>query len=497
VTVAFFRKKQNNEGDEAAGTPAFAPQPDKARKWFDHARTSAESSNYDYALSCYANGIKLDPSTLTAHDAMYDAAIKYVSTGGKPATGKEVKSLDDGTPIGKFAAAEFEWLKDLTNFKLAQRALEASIEAGQREVGHWMSGRFFNLLRQQKRPSKGQLVKGMELLRDVGAWEQSMQVGEMARNLDPADNDLAAELKNLAAQRAMDQGGYERAAGKEGGFRQFIRDAEKQQALSEEESLSGGQSTEERNLERARVAYEAQPSFPDAINRYAMLLKKQGTPEAVAKALHIYDTGFEATKEYRFRMAAGDIRIEQLEEALRQAHQAVEANPDDERLTAQRDQRRHALLETQLTEYTSRVAKYPTDRYRRFELGEVQVKLGRLDDAMQQFQSAKEEPKLHAKASQMLGRCFMHEKWFEEAIAEFEEALRAVEGGDKDAELVIRYDLMLALMAAAKAERSLDRAIAAKAICSDIARRNIAYRDIRQRRREVDEIITQLGGAAG
>ena len=63
---------------------------------------------------------------------------------------------------------------------------------------------------------------------------------------------------------------------------------------------------------------------------------------------------------------------------------------------------------------------------------------------------------------------------------------------ERDRELAVKYDLMLALLASAKQEMSLDLAKQAKEICSEIARRNIAYRDIRAKRNEVDEFIKSI-----
>jgi hypothetical protein len=62
---------------KADGNAEFQAQPDKARKWFDYARNAADTSNFDYALTCYANGIKFDPEAMSAHEAMYEAAIKH------------------------------------------------------------------------------------------------------------------------------------------------------------------------------------------------------------------------------------------------------------------------------------------------------------------------------------------------------------------------------------------------------------------------------------
>ena len=189
----------------------------------------------------------------------------------------------------------------------------------------------------------------------------------------------------------------------------------------------------------------------------------------------------------------GDINIELAEAKLKALAARLEEHPDDEDLAQRHETARTELLELQSTEYAERVAKYPTDRFRKFDLGRVQYALGLYDEAMAQFQNAKDEPKLHARAAQMLGRCFMAERWFGEAIAEFREALQALEITDKDRELEVRYDLMVALMDQAADERSGDYAREAKELCSDIARKNITYRDIRQKRREIDDLIKDVG----
>ena len=64
----------------------------------------------------------------------------------------------------------------------------------------------------------------------------------------------------------------------------------------------------------------------------------------------------------------------------------------------------------------------------------------------------------------------------------------------KDREQTIRYDLMVAMIEGARADDSIDLARQAKTICSDIARKDITYRDIRAKRREVDELIKSITG---
>lgn len=498
--MAFFKKKPPGEGDQGGNGPPepdFQPQPEQARKWFEHARSMADRYNYDSALVYYANGIKLDPGAMSAHEALLEAAIQYHTRGGKPASGKEIRGIDGPTSAEKFAAAEFAWMKSVANSALALKALEAAVKAQQLEWGHWIAPRILSLLRQAKRKTKGPLLQARDLFAKVSAWDAAIAAGSDALALDPSDNDLANELNDLTAQRAMDQGGYERAVEQgSGGFREFVRDIEKQRELEEKESLSGGQTVEERNLARAREEYQANPTSPDVINKYAQLLRRQGTPSAEQEACEILMKAYDELGEYRFRMAAGDIKIDQGQRAVDRLAAEVQATPDNGQLKAQMQQSRQALLALKATEYRERVEKYPTDRRRHFDLGQVEFELRRFEEAMKPFQSAKEEPKLRVRAGQMLGRCFAAEGWHREAVQEFKDAIEAIDATQKDLELAIRYDLMNSLIAQARDEQSVDLAREALDICSTIARKDIGFQDIRSKRKEIDALIKELDGGS-
>jgi tetratricopeptide (TPR) repeat protein len=292
----------------------------------------------------------------------------------------------------------------------------------------------------------------------------------------------------------MDQGGYERAAGKEGAFRQFVKNADKQRELQESEAIVASESTEQRNLLRAKEQYEKNPKVPDSINVYAQLLKKQGTPQAEMLAYEIYMRGFKDTGEYRFKMAAGDIKVEQLRRDVESLDRKAQSNPTDAITQSQLSATRSVLINTELAELNERVSKYPTDRYLRMRLGEIEFASGNYEAAQLAFQAVKDEPKLRVRAAHMLGRCFAAESWHREAISEYKEALSAIDATEKDRELDIRYDLMVSLIEDARAERDVNLAKEALEICSGIVRKSISYRDIRAKRKEVDQLIRDLTG---
>ncbi len=500
MALRFGKKKPLEATDGGDNGPKevapFESHPEKARKWFDHAKAMADSSSYDSALFYYANGVKLSPTTMSAHEAMYEVGVKYCSQGGKPAAGKELKKLDGPHPVDKFTAAEFAWLKNINNALLALRFLESAVKAEQwaGEVGRLHAARAHNVIRGHKKVTKNSLLAARDQLAALGAWNEAIAAAKDALTLDPLDSALDADLKNLSAQRAMDEGRYEEAGGEEGGFRKFVKDADRQRELEEAQDISGSKSIDERNLIRAAKEYAESPEIPDIINRYGQLLKTLGNAESDEKAYAIFMKGYDDTGQYRFRASAGDIRIEQARARTVGLKEKLEQDGSNSQLTQAYGEARKALQDMRHAEYAKRVKEYPTDRKLKHQLGEVEFELGHYDEAMKCFQEAKDDPKLRVKAGYLLGRCFAAESWHDIAIQEYKDALERVEPGDRETELTVRYDLMVSLMEHARTEHSLELARESLEICSSIARKDIGYRNIRQCRKDVDQLIKELSG---
>ena len=330
----------------------------------------------------------------------------------------------------------------------------------------------------------------MDLFKSTDAWDQAIKVGQAALKIKPDDSVLERELNELAAERAMTEGGYENM-GEEGGFRSMVKDMDKQRELEESESLAGSAGSEERVLERAKTDLEENPTSSDAVTTYVKLLKKQATSDSIKQAFKVLMAGFKNTQEYRFRMEAADIKISMGFKQLEAMESEQNSNPTDD-LLAQIQKTRDEIYAFQKTEYEERAKKYPTDRKIRFQLGELAVRDGDINLAMECFQKAKDEPRLRVRAGQELGRCFSSEGWFSEAAGEFKESIKALGGTDSELELSLRYDLMQSLAEKARKDTNIDLAREAMEICSSIARKDISYRDIRDCRRNLDELVKEL-----
>lgn len=474
--------------------PAFVAQPDKARPFLDRARDVAEKGNATYALQLFANAVRFDPANIAIHDAFFECAKVFFSAGGTPAKAADLKQLESATAVDRFAQAEYAWMRDPNSTDRALELLDAAGKAGQTEFGGWFAPKALNLVATSmaKKPNKKVWKRAKDLFTVLQAWNEAFIAGEQAVKLDPADTELINDLNQLTAARAIQQGGYGEASGTEGGFRKSMRDADRQRELDEGESAGGSGSSEERNLELRKKAYQENPLVADNVLLYAQALRKSGDPDHEKIAYQVYMQAWTALKEYRFRQAAGEIKVARARRQLATIEAKAAQNPTDAAAQSDAAKARRAVLELEIAEFKDRAAAYPTDRSLKYEIGRIMADQGKAEEAMPYLQQAKEEPKLRMAAAHLLGRCFAAEKWFVEAVEEYKAALSWIDSSQPERELEIRYELMLALMELARAERSLQHAKDAAETCSAILRKDIGYRDIRNRRKELDALVKEL-----
>ncbi len=491
-----FGKKQPAEANpSAANAPisgAFVAQPDKANKFFEHARTIAQTGNHEYSMMLYAKGLRLDPTVVERHEEFFKVAVAFHHGGGKSAAKEQVRELEGPGPIDKFVQAEYVWMRDLLNTDVAFRMMDAAAKAGQVEFGAWIAPRLLDLMRKQKKQTKSMWLKAKVLFSGVEAWAEAHACVQEAVRVDPTDTQLASDLKELTARHALKQGGYDNPKNAEGGFRGMVKDSAKQQALQDSSAIAANEESEARNLERARADYAENPMSSDAVQRLGVLLRRKATAESEEEAHAVFMEGFERLSEYRFRMLAGEIRIMQMRRQVVAAQKKSDAAPDNAALKSEYQALRLDFLKLEGTELREKQRNYPTDRSIKAELGRIEFELGNYEDAMAAFQSCKDEAKLRIGATHMLGRCFAASGWHGEATGEYRDALQSLGAGEGDRELPIKYDLMVSLMELARSEKNGSFAREAGEICSAIVRRDISYRDIRAKRKDIDVLVKEL-----
>jgi len=494
--LPIFTKKSD---DEKGGGHAFSV--DKARRWFEQARTVHEATNYEYAMSCWLSGMRFDPTDLTAMEGFWRSASAFHSEGPRKPSKELRKSFADrGDNVSRFVGNLLDWGAAQFDPAAAVSAAEAAAklhgESGlsMKAVAEFIAERALGLV---SRNSKGSGADQKLFLRLLDACEKTelfeiaVRAGDAAVKLKPADVALSQRVRNMAAAATMSTGGYD-TAGQQGGFMRNIRDAAKQAELAAQDTLVKTDDVKAQLIEQAEKQLSERPDDTPTMNKLVKALLDRGRPEDEKRAYKLLNDAYEQTSQFQFRERAGDIRLKQAKRKLTdyiEAGQAEGATEDDKRKA---EQARRKYLEMELDELRLRVENYPTDVALKYRLGAVEFELGNIDEAIALFQDSKDDAKHRARSLSYLGRAFLMQGWLPEAIGTFREALESHNNHSDSAGLELRYGLMTALQQLAQQDRELDAAREAEQLASKIAIQQINFKDIRERRDAIKSLINDL-----
>ncbi len=491
----FFGKKKgdDNTPDDNGPGEQVVYSPEKAKKFFDHAQTVHEASNYQYAVQSWLSGLKLDPHSMRGTEGFFQS-INAFRAEGKKAVDKEVaKSVSGKSTVEKYLAALLESAQKPEDPVLGVKAMDAASKAEFAEPAYFLGERAFSIIHNDKKPRKDLFIKLSDGFAKIGAFDRAVTAREAASQLDPTDGDLKAEIRSMAAQATMHRGGFD-ATGQAGGFRKNIRDAEKQRQLEESERLVKTEETIDRLIADAVKALKERPGDLPTNEKYVKLLLERGRPKDEEEAHQRLMKLYADSNQFRYREQAGDIKIRKARREASELRHMAEQAPGDEMVGRMHEQAKEKLAKLELDEYKLRVENYPTDLVRKYELGKRYFALGHHNEAIQYFQQAQSDPKNRVQAMNLLGQSFLAIDWTDEAIETFRAVQDAREVSPEGA-LELRYWLMVSLQTKAEKDRDLPSAEESERIASSIAVQNIGYRDIRERRDAIKKLVAELRSA--
>lgn len=504
----FGKKKDETKPGEATPEPGDKPAaekptglhiaPDKAKVFFDRARTIHESTNYPYAIQLWLRGLRLDPGNLEALEGFFLSIASFLGSGGKKLEREVTTAATEGRgELPAFLSAILEWGLKPTDPSLAVRATEAAAKLSNPpspdmgETTHWIGERAMGAVAREKKPRKDHYVRLMKSLGKVGAYDLAVESGERAAQQDPSDGGLAVDVRNMAAQMTMSRGGFEQS-GQAGGFRANIRDEQKQRQLERADRVV---KTEEDLDELIRVAAEdlrARPDDVHAINVYAKRLIERGRPEDEQAAYGVLIKAYEKSKQFRFRQLAGEIRLRRARRRLGEIKSRAEASPDEAALREKYESATKEVAKLEAEELRLCVENYPTDLGFKYELGRLSFEQRDFEQAIALLQESQGDARRRVPSLILLGRSFEAIGWLDEAIATFRQAIDAHRIPDDDTGMDLRYGLMTALQGKAEESRDLAAAEEAEKIAASIAIQQISFRDIRQRRDALKKLLADL-----
>lgn len=484
----------NGNGKDSGAASPDGPDysPDKAARFFEHARTVHDTTNYEYAMQSWLAGLRQEPTSMRGLEGFWNSAVAFLSdSDGKPPSKDTLKMFGGRSDTEKYLEALLQWGIKQFDALLAVKAAEAAAKLNMPEPVYWIGTRAMVVAAQEKKPRKELFLKLMEIFGKVGAFDRSVEAGGAAMKLDPTDGKLAAEVRNLAAQATMNRGGYENT-GQSGGFRANVRDADKQRLLEEGERIVKTEETHERVIREAKADFEARPDDVAAAFKYLQRLRDRGRPEDEKAARELALKTYETSKQFRFREFYGDLRLRLASRKLNEYKTAADKDPKNAQINANYQQARIKFAEMEIEELKLKVEAYPTDLGLKYQLGRRDFELGNYDDAIGLFQESQKEAKHRLDSLYYIGLAFQKKEWVDEAIHSFRQALELHKTHSDDMGMALRYALMTALETKAGTDRDLALAEEADKLASSIAIQQIGYRDIRARRDSIKKVIADI-----
>jgi len=486
------------DGDASSGKGGggFEYSPDKAERFFDRAQGLHDATNYGYSMQLWLGGLRQDPTSMKGLEGFMRSAQSYaVENKGKGPAKDIVKMFSGGrSDLDRYLFDLLMWGTKITDAGLGVRAMNSASKLGLKEPAIWIADRAAGAASQEKRPRVDHLVAALDVFEKYQRFDKAVVVGEAAVRLAPQDGKLAARVKNLSAESTMFKGGFDKT-GESGGYRQNIRNTQKQQDLQDEERVNKSEETLDRLIEKTRIEYEANPADRPAINKYGKFLLESARPEDEEKAYELFTAAFEVTREFRYKEQAERIRLVQSRRRVVKLKAAAEAAGSDD--SAREDFRRalQEMREREMRSLQEQVAAYPTDLIKKYELGKAYYGLKRYDQAVGLFQEAKADPKHRSKVLNLLGLSFLHMDGFaDEAIETLRQALASHDIHTDDVGMELRYGLMQALAMRARENQDQSDADEAYKLAAGITIQKIDYKDVRKHRDDLKALIAQLKG---
>jgi tetratricopeptide (TPR) repeat protein len=259
---------------------------------------------------------------------------------------------------------------------------------------------------------------------------------------------------------------------------------------SEEDALKGAKDQVirtkedlENALRATSEAIEKNPQDTKLLAKMGDLCRQKGDSEEAKryyeKVLAIDPNNYNAAAK------AADIDIARLGKAVDEAKAAYEANQSDQEARAGYKAARKEKLLFEIKEYERRIKAQPTDMSLRYRVGLLYFEGGAYDQAIANFQRAKNDPKIRNKVNIILGRSFIKKDQPDLAISQLSEMI--------DGRLIMDEDKKTALYYRAKAFKAYEKYEEARKDLETIYLDDIGFMDVADKIKEIDDLLKNAG----
>jgi tetratricopeptide (TPR) repeat protein len=430
--------------------------PRPVREQYEKGKSAFERQNFDYAVAIFTQVLAQEPAFYECREALRAAQSRKHS--GATTFFKKVLSGAGSSPL--VAKGQIELMKNpLDALKTAEQILNSDPNSA---AGHKlladaaMAAEFPKTAVLSLKIVVKHSPKDEESQKNLARAYSAAGQGEKAEMIlselmrqHPNDLTLVDELKDISARKTLAEGGYEALSSGTGSYRDILKNKEESVALEQSNRQVKSEDVTQRMISDYEKKLAVEPNNFKILRSVAELYAQR---KDFDRALEAYNriVAQEGTTDPSLSKAISETTIKKYEAALA----ALDANAADyAEKSTQIKLERDAFL---LAETKQRADRYPNDLGIRFELGELYFKLGRISEAMPEFQKAQGNPHKRLLAMSYMGQCLARRGMNDMAASTLRAALKEKVGFDDEKKELI-YALGSVLEKMGKTEEAIEQ----------------------------------------
>jgi tetratricopeptide (TPR) repeat protein len=447
---------QPEEGQPPGREPLSPAKRKRLQKLFAHASKQMTQGQHDYASDLLAECLKGDPSNYTyvqTYVGNLQKKYKNNKTGSKLAQFKERSARG----AVKKAMAQEQWDEVINQGARVltvnpwDKTTLMSMATAAGKMGDTDPKIFYLKTAWEAGPKDPELNRAIAFaLTELEQWDQAIACWQRVEQAKPDDEEAQREIAWLAVQKTIKKGGYE--------------------GSEEARKFAGGGQAQPQGQTRAQAEEEVAPqeklkrkiaADPTELSNYFELAQ-----------LHLYNEDYEAAEKilaeaHEISDGDPDVREKWQDAEIRHIRQKIARTQDEET----RNQLLEEFHEKDLLIHKERCERYPNSLRFKYDLGLRYQTVKQYNEAIKEFQQARNDARCRGLCMLALGQCFQQIKQYRLAMSHYASAIEAIPDRDaknKKESLYLAGRLALGLKDVDAAEKHL----------SSLAALDFNYKDV-------------------
>ena len=391
---------------------------------FTKGNDALQRDNFDYAIDLFNQVLAKQPGLFECRKALRTAQMRKAGSGG--GFFKKMLSSAGSSPL--VAKGHMALGKDPAEaLKIAEQILNGDphssgahklvVEAATALELPKTAVLSLEILAANSPKDRDVAIKFANALADSGESGRAEKIlADLYRSF-PTDNELAQALKDLSARKTLDEGGYEALADGSGSYRDILKNKEEAVSLEQQNRQVKTEDVAERLINEYETRLKTEPKNLKLLRSLAELYTQK---KQFDQALSYYEQikSSEVGGDASLDRSIADTMVRKFDD------QASLLDPNAPDYADKSPSFRPKSRPTNWPSARSAPRRFPTDLQIRFELGQLYFQMGKITEAMKEFQKAQGNPHRRIQALSYLGQCFARRGINDLAATTFQDAIK-------------------------------------------------------------------------